>query len=483
MDRRRSGAARHARARLGGARRAGPRRARRRRRRGPVGRGVRGPRRRRRASPRRPRPLRRSLPPTRLIEGGTAMTSTSASHAAPATSTGGTRCRIVRGGEGYEGRQGLSYAAGISAESAGAHGLCLHSVTIPPGGRAKAHRHESHESAIYTVSGRCEFWWGEGLVHRDEVRAGRLRLHPRRRPAPADQPRRRADVRGHRPHRPQRAGERGADARARRRPRRRHVVTGLATVRPGRQGPGPTAQHVEPTPRRIRVRLGSRLVADSTRALLMIRYGPKGLPTYFVPRDDVAAGRARGRVARRRRAGRRGRCAPGRPGGRRGLDRPAPEARRTRDVLLAPARLVRGGRAGRRARAEPVRAGRHAAQLAARGDPGRRRDGRAQHPAAAAVRDPPAHALLPAVRRRARGVPRGRATPSPSARTRGGRGTGRCGRAGWSCPTPRGAIRTRSRRTRRSATSSASSPSGSISSSTASRSRGRCRRGPTGRRT
>jgi uncharacterized protein (DUF427 family) len=48
-------------------------------------------------------------------------------------------------------------------------------------------------------------------------------------------------------------------------------------------------EHVEPTARRIRVRLGSRLVADSTRALLMIRIGPKGLPTYFLPREDVVA--------------------------------------------------------------------------------------------------------------------------------------------------------------------------------------------------
>ncbi len=101
------------------------------------------------------------------------MTSLSASHAAAGDDRpDDSRCRIVRGGEDYEGRQGLSYAAGISAESAGAHGLCLHSVTIPPGGRAKAHRHESHESAIYTVSGRCEFWWGEGLAHRDEVGPG-----------------------------------------------------------------------------------------------------------------------------------------------------------------------------------------------------------------------------------------------------------------------------------------------------------------------
>jgi uncharacterized protein (DUF427 family) len=53
-------------------------------------------------------------------------------------------------------------------------------------------------------------------------------------------------------------------------------------------GLDPTAEHVEPTARRIRVRLGARLVADSSRALLMLRIGPKGLPTYFVPREDVA---------------------------------------------------------------------------------------------------------------------------------------------------------------------------------------------------
>jgi len=46
-------------------------------------------------------------------------------------------------------------------------------------------------------------------------------------------------------------------------------------------------ERVEPTPRRIRVRLGDRLVADSDRAFLLIQYGPNGLPTYFVPREDV----------------------------------------------------------------------------------------------------------------------------------------------------------------------------------------------------
>lgn len=46
-------------------------------------------------------------------------------------------------------------------------------------------------------------------------------------------------------------------------------------------------ERVEPTPRRIRVRSGDRLVADSRRAMLLIQYGPGGLPTYFLPREDV----------------------------------------------------------------------------------------------------------------------------------------------------------------------------------------------------
>ena len=49
----------------------------------------------------------------------------------------------------------------------------------------------------------------------------------------------------------------------------------------------PPAPFVEPSPRRIRVRLGDELVADTTRAQLLVRYGAGGLPTYFLPEDDV----------------------------------------------------------------------------------------------------------------------------------------------------------------------------------------------------
>jgi len=38
-------------------------------------------------------------------------------------------------------------------------------ITIPPGGRAKAHKHEAHETAIYVLSGRSGMHYGERLEH------------------------------------------------------------------------------------------------------------------------------------------------------------------------------------------------------------------------------------------------------------------------------------------------------------------------------
>ena len=79
---------------------------------------------------------------------------------------------VIRSGSSYEGRQGVSLATGVSNRSAGARALCLHLVTIPPRTRGVPHRHQGHESAIYTVSGETEVWYGEGLRHRTVVRAG-----------------------------------------------------------------------------------------------------------------------------------------------------------------------------------------------------------------------------------------------------------------------------------------------------------------------
>lgn len=87
------------------------------------------------------------------------MTSQSASAPTPT----GT-CQILRAESTYEGKQGFSYFHGISAESVGASALCMHLLTIPPGGRAKAHLHENHETAIYVISGQGQMWFGEGLT-------------------------------------------------------------------------------------------------------------------------------------------------------------------------------------------------------------------------------------------------------------------------------------------------------------------------------
>ena len=80
-------------------------------------------------------------------------------------------CQIVRSGA-YNGKQGFTLSTGISTQSAGSTGLCLHTLTIPAGSRARAHRHVAHESAIYLVSGEVEVRWGESLEHRDVMRAG-----------------------------------------------------------------------------------------------------------------------------------------------------------------------------------------------------------------------------------------------------------------------------------------------------------------------
>jgi uncharacterized RmlC-like cupin family protein len=69
----------------------------------------------------------------------------------------------VRGVELGKGKQDLPFFPGISGKTAGAKGLSLLMVVIPPGGSAKAHIHEVFESAIYLMQGRVETRYGEGL--------------------------------------------------------------------------------------------------------------------------------------------------------------------------------------------------------------------------------------------------------------------------------------------------------------------------------
>lgn len=81
-------------------------------------------------------------------------------------------CRLLQAGESFIGKQGLEYAVGISAESVGAQGIHMQLVTIPPGGRAKAHKHATHETAIYALQGESGVWHGERLEHHTIVKPG-----------------------------------------------------------------------------------------------------------------------------------------------------------------------------------------------------------------------------------------------------------------------------------------------------------------------
>lgn len=60
-------------------------------------------------------------------------------------------------------RQRLPYFVGVSAQTAGATGLSMHIVVIPPGARSEPHLHADYETAIYVLQGRVETRYGEGL--------------------------------------------------------------------------------------------------------------------------------------------------------------------------------------------------------------------------------------------------------------------------------------------------------------------------------
>ncbi len=49
-------------------------------------------------------------------------------------------CQVVRAAEPFVGKQGLLYAPAISAETVGSCAIHMQLVTIPPGGREKAHK-------------------------------------------------------------------------------------------------------------------------------------------------------------------------------------------------------------------------------------------------------------------------------------------------------------------------------------------------------
>jgi uncharacterized RmlC-like cupin family protein len=81
-------------------------------------------------------------------------------------------CRVVRMGDSVTGKQQLQHAVGISTETAGARGISLQQVIIPALAKAKAHKHEGHETAIYILSGASRMRYGAQLEQELSVRAG-----------------------------------------------------------------------------------------------------------------------------------------------------------------------------------------------------------------------------------------------------------------------------------------------------------------------
>lgn len=94
------------------------------------------------------------------------------------TKTRAATCQKLRPGSTYSGKQGFDYWEGIARETTGSQGICMHLLTIQPGDRAKAHLHESHETAIYMLEGTAEMYWGEALEHHMIMEAGELLYIP-----------------------------------------------------------------------------------------------------------------------------------------------------------------------------------------------------------------------------------------------------------------------------------------------------------------
>ena len=81
-------------------------------------------------------------------------------------------CARLHAGEPFVGKQGFTYAPAVSAETVGASAIHMQLLTVPPGARANAHKHEAHETAIYVLSGEVGMPYGEKLENHMITRPG-----------------------------------------------------------------------------------------------------------------------------------------------------------------------------------------------------------------------------------------------------------------------------------------------------------------------
>jgi uncharacterized RmlC-like cupin family protein len=81
-------------------------------------------------------------------------------------------CRVVHSGDEYEGKQGLTYLAGLTGDTVGSQGISMTVLTLPDGARAKTHLHHDVETAVYVIDGSAEMFFGAELEEHLDCTAG-----------------------------------------------------------------------------------------------------------------------------------------------------------------------------------------------------------------------------------------------------------------------------------------------------------------------
>jgi uncharacterized RmlC-like cupin family protein len=110
------------------------------------------------------------MPASFILAGLSALFCSLAATAAPHVP--GQRVVLIDTPEEIMTRQKLPNFVGISAATAGARGLSMNLVVIPPGARAEPHFHKGFESGVYVIEGRVETRYGAGLTESVITEAG-----------------------------------------------------------------------------------------------------------------------------------------------------------------------------------------------------------------------------------------------------------------------------------------------------------------------
>jgi uncharacterized RmlC-like cupin family protein len=79
---------------------------------------------------------------------------------------------VVHSPKEYLSQEGIHFFTGISAQRTGATALCMTHYIIDPGGSVSTHVHDTHEAAMFVISGTVLAWWGPVLENSASLGAG-----------------------------------------------------------------------------------------------------------------------------------------------------------------------------------------------------------------------------------------------------------------------------------------------------------------------